>query len=367
MRLALRLARRAFGLTSPNPMVGAVLVKEGAIIGQGWHHRAGKPHAEMEALEDARRRGLSPKDSTLYVTLEPCSTQGRTPPCTEAILSSGIKRVVVAATDPNPLHCGRGMEILRAAGIQTEAGLLAKEATELNEVFNHWIVHRTPWITVKAAMSMDGKIATFTGQSKWITGEKARAVGMRLRLAADAILVGVNTVIADNPSLTLRIPSALRQGKTLRRIIMDPLGTIPMDSNVLNDKCVSLTTIVTTQAAGAEKVQALSQLVNVIVAPETGGWIDLPWLLKKLGAENVTHILVEGGGETNASFVMPRLAHRIAFFYAPIIIGGRNAPRGISGDGIQTLDDKIKLQDITWRKLGQDMLLSARIAPKSEK
>lgn len=204
MRRALALARRGYGTTSPNPMVGAVLVKGGRIIGQGWHHCAGEPHAEIEALRNAERRRNSPEGATLYVTLEPCCTHGRTPPCTAAIKAAGIKRVVVAAKDPNPQHAGRGFLILRRAGIEVEHGVLAEEATKLNEALNHWIVQRTPFVTVKAAMTLDGKIATASGESKWITGEEARAEGMRLRAGADAILVGVNTVLADDPSLTVR-------------------------------------------------------------------------------------------------------------------------------------------------------------------
>ena len=204
MRRALVLARRGYGTTSPNPMVGAVLVKGGKIIGQGWHHRAGEPHAEIEALRDAERRKNLPKGATLYVTLEPCCTHGRTPPCTDAIKAAGIARVVVATTDPNPQHAGRGFRILRRAGVALEHGVLAEEATQLNEVFNHWIVQRTPFVTVKAAMTLDGKIATASGESKWITGEEARAEGMRLRVGADAILIGVNTMLVDDPALTVR-------------------------------------------------------------------------------------------------------------------------------------------------------------------
>ena len=205
MRLALGLARRGYSYTSPNPMVGAVLVKHGRIIGRGWHERVGGPHAEVEALREAARRGHDPRRATLYVTLEPCSTHGRTPPCTDAIIGAGIARVVVAATDPNPAHAGRGFRILRRAGIEVVTGVLEHEATQLNESFNHWIVHRTPFVTVKAAMTLDGKIATASGESKWITGEAARTEGMKLRHGADAILVGVNTILADDPSLTARV------------------------------------------------------------------------------------------------------------------------------------------------------------------
>src|SRR5882724_1283885 len=221
MRLALRLARRGCGATSPNPMVGAVLVKRGKIIGQGWHRRAGGPHAEIEAFRDAQARGNDPKGSTLYVTLEPCSTHGRTPPCTDAIKAARIKKVVVAASDPNPAHAGRAFRLLKRTGIKVVHGILADKAARLNEAFNHWIIHRTPFVTVKAAMTLDGKIATAAGESKWITGPTARAHGMRLRQESDAILVGINTVLVDDPGLTARkIPGSSFKVQTPRRRII---------------------------------------------------------------------------------------------------------------------------------------------------
>src|SRR6266850_285940 len=204
MRLALRLARRGYGVTSPNPMVGAILVKRGRIIGSGWHRHAGLPHAEIEAIRDAQRRGHSPRGATLYVTLEPCCTHGRTPPCTEAIIAAGIKKVIVGATDPNPRHSGRAFAILKRGSVEVAHGVLEETCQQLNEAFNHWIVHHTPFVTIKAAMTLDGKIATASGESKWITGARARACGMKLRQGADAILVGVNTILADDPSLTAR-------------------------------------------------------------------------------------------------------------------------------------------------------------------
>src|SRR5260370_11300551 len=240
MRRALRLAARGYGRVSPNPLVGAVMVKSGRIIGQGWHHRAGDPHAEIEALRDAARRSQSPLGATLYVTLEPCCTHGRTPPCTDAIIASGIKRVVVAATDPNRVNAGGGFGILRRAGIEVVNGLLAGEAARLNEGFNHWIVHRTPFVMVKAAMTIDGKIAAASGESRWITGRKARAHGMKLRRGTDPNLVGLNTVLADDPSLTARPV----QAHPLRRIILDARARTPLNNRVVSDASARLTTII---------------------------------------------------------------------------------------------------------------------------
>ena len=398
-------------------MVGAVLVKGGKIIGRGWHRRAGESHAEIEALRDAQKRGHNPRGAALYVTLEPCSTHGRTSPCTEAIIAAGIKRVVVGATDPNPKHSGRAFSILRRAGIATthlcefgvprsrgktylhrsnrlkvELQTLAGECTRLNEAFNHWIIHRTPFVTVKAAMTLDGKIATAGGESKWITGEKARACGMKLRQGADAVLVGVNTVLSDNPSLTFRRQRAegrrQKERKRLRRIILDSIARTPLDAKVVSDGFAALTTIVVSQRAPKRRVAALARKVNVIVAPsmkagravlsplrrarsptsDVGGsdapyqHIDLHWLLKKLGGENVTRLLVEGGGEVNASFLLGGLAQRVAFFYAPKILGGRDSRKAVAGDGTAKLNDVLELRELEWHRLGPDLLLTARVA-----
>ena len=344
MRLAIGLARRGTGQTSPNPTVGAVLVKGRKIIGRGWHRGAGLPHAEVEALRDARRRGNNPKGATLCVTLEPCCTHGRTPPCTDAIIAAGIQRVVVGATDPNPRHSGRGFRILQQAGIEVIHGVRAEECSNLNEAFNHWIVQRTPFVTVKAAMTLDGKIATASGESKWITGEKARAEGMKLRRGADAILAGINTILADDPELTARAKMAdgrWKVVKPIRRIILDSMARTPLAAKVVSDKHAALTTIVVGEHAPKSRVAALARRVKVIVAPirKVGRavlcppqrarsnaphqQIDVRWLLHRLGSENVTSLLVEGGGEVNASFLLGGLAQRVAFFYAPKILGGR--------------------------------------------
>ena len=388
MRLALQLARRGYGATSPNPMVGAVVVRGDKIIGRGWHHRAGAPHAEIEALRDAQKRGHKVNGATLYVTLEPCCTYGRTPPCTEAIKAAGIKRVVAGAIDPNPQHQGKAFKILRRAGIAVVPGVLAEECERLNEAFNHWIVQRTPDVTVKAGMTLDGKIATALGESRWITGERARAHGMKLRQGADAILVGINTVLADDPSLTVRNPrSELRSSKAgrsprsedgspereaqgasaaglshpLRRIVLDTMGRTPLVAKVVNDECAALTTIVVSKLAPQRRVAALAKRVRVTVAPGSDGKINLRWLLKKLGSENVTSLLVEGGGEVNAAFLLPGLAQRIAFFYAPMILGGRDSRRAVAGEGAGTLAESLSLADLQWRRLGPDWLLTARL------
>ena len=414
---ALRLARKGFGTTSPNPMVGAILVKGGKIIGRGWHRRAGGPHAEIEALRAAQKQGHNVKGAILYVTLEPCCTHGRTPPCTDAIIGAGIKRVVVSATDPNPKHTGKGLKVLRRAGVEvselrrhdgalksgdlsppSKSGargsafarlrrggrsprqILADECARLNEAFNHWIVHRTPFVTVKAAMTLDGKIATASGESKWITAEAARACGMKLRQGADAILVGINTILADDPSLTVRSnvnskaniqhPTFNIQHPKLRRIILDSLARTPLTAKVVSDKQAALTTIVVSKHAPKKRAAALARRVNVVVAPlaksaigNRQSAINLRWLLKKLGAENVTSLLVEGGGEVNASFLLGGLAQRVAFFYAPKILGGRDSRKAVAGAGARSLAETVQLRDVEWKRLGPDLLLTAQLIP----
>jgi diaminohydroxyphosphoribosylaminopyrimidine deaminase / 5-amino-6-(5-phosphoribosylamino)uracil reductase len=375
MRLALRLAHRGYGMTSPNPMVGAVLVKGGKIIGRGWHRRAGGAHAEIEAIRDAQEHGHSFEGATLYVTLEPCSTHGRTPPCTEAIMAGGIRHVVVGAIDPNPRHHGQGLRILRQAGIEVTQGAMAEECARLNEAFNHWIVRRTPFVTVKAGMSLDGKIATASGESRWITSEQSRAHAMHLRQGMDAILVGINTVLADDPGLTVRIAEVRGQRPEskvpspkytvphgrLRRIILDAMARTPLTAKVLSDEWAGLTTIVVSGSAPRGRIAALTKRVNVLVAPALSGRINLRWLLKKLGAQNVTSLLVEGGGEVNASFLLQGLAHRALFFYAPMILGGRTSHRAVSGEGARTLAESLSLNWLEWRRLGPDLVLSARV------
>jgi diaminohydroxyphosphoribosylaminopyrimidine deaminase/5-amino-6-(5-phosphoribosylamino)uracil reductase len=388
-------------MTSPNPMVGAVLVKGGKTIGRGWHRRAGLPHAEIEALRDAQKHGHSTRGATLFVTLEPCSTHGRTPPCTDAIIAAGIKRVVVGAIDPNPKHSGKAFKILRRARIEvvwwgerprepksrSKRGSsvasphqqLADQCTRLNEAFNHWIVHRTPFVTVKAAMTLDGKIATARGEAKWITGGQARAQGMKLRQGADAILVGVNTILADDPSLTFRAAESSQrniqhstfnaQPRMPRRIVLDALARTPLNAKVVSDAFAPSTTVVVSRRAPKRRVAALARCVNVIVAPSAQSpianrqsAIHLPWLLKKLGAENVTSLLVEGGGEVNASFLLSGFAQRITFFYAPKILGGRDSIRAVSGEGALNLSEMLPLDQVEWKKTGEDLMLTARVA-----
>ncbi len=362
MRRALVLARRGEGRTSPNPMVGAVLVSNGRIIGEGWHRKAGGPHAEIEAIEEARRGGHSTAGSILVVTLEPCCTQGRTPPCTQAIVDAGIQAVVAATADPNPNHSGRGFQILRAGGVRVETGVLSEASNQMNESFNHWIVRRTPFVVLKLAMTLDGRLATASGQSKWITGETARREGMRLRKSADAILVGVNTLIADDPSLTIRTSSGrIVAGSSLRRFVLDTRGRTPLDAAVLNDDLARQTTVVLGLGTSREIVRRLSEKVTVWEAPVMGGKIDLKSLVARMGGDGITRLIVEGGGEVAASFLGQGLVQRVAFFYAPKILGAAKALPGVGGAGASGASELLKLSQVRWRRAGEDLFLTARV------
>ena len=358
MRRAIRLAQRAQGETFPNPLVGAVITQAGAIIGEGWHHRAGGPHAEIEAFRNAESRSQSAAGATLYVTLEPCCTHGRTPPCTAAIIKAGVRRVVVGTVDPNPDHAGHGLELLRQNGIEVVVGVSEPEAAQLNPAFNHWIVRRTPLVTLKSAMTLDGKIATAAGESKWITNEQSRAEVLRLRRDSDAVLVGLNTVLLDDPGL---LPTPRHARPFRRRIVLDSRARTPLTAKLLNDPARGQTIVVVGEAAPPRRVAALRQRAHVIVAPVTKSGIDLPWLMRELGRLPVTHLLVEGGGEVHASFLAAGLVHRVAFFYAPKILGGAASRRSVAGAGFTSLEVAPRLVQCRTRRFGSDFLLTGAI------
>ncbi len=360
MRRALLLAKRGYGRVSPNPMVGAVLTRRDTIIGEGWHRKAGEAHAEVAALNDAKRRKNKIKGATLYVTLEPCSTTGRTPPCTQAILDADIKRVVVACLDPNPKHAGRGIALLETAGLNVTTGVLEDKAIALNQSFFHWIQGQRPWVTVKAAMTLDGKIATASGESKWITGPEARRHAMKLRYGMDAMLVGIETVLADDPSLTVRRGTSDKPSKPLLRLVLDSKARTPLDSKLLTDPWKEWTRVVISQSAPRKRAKILQEKVEVWESPNRGH-VDLNWLLDRLGAENITSLLVEGGGQVNASFFDQQLVQAVAFYYAPKVLGGEHSRRAVSGKGAQTIQEAIRLQNVTWKKVGQDLVMQALV------
>jgi len=350
------LARRGLGKTSPNPAVGAVLVRGRKIIGEGWHRKAGGPHAEVFAF-----RGVDARGATLYVTMEPCCTFGKTPPCTDAIIAAGVKRVVVAALDPNPKHNGRGLKILRRAGIRVEHGLLADEATAMNEAFNKWITTGLPFVIAKAAMSLDGKIATRTGDAKWITSEVARREGHTLRAKVDAVMVGANTVVRDDPQLTLRHGVL---GKQPLRVVVDARGRTPTSARLFNDVHRKRTLVLTTKLSPARWRRYIGNLgIELFTVPEKSGRVDLRAGLKSVGKRNVTSVLIEGGGELLGSAFDAKLVDKAQFFYAPIVIGGRKAITAVAGEGVAKVKRAIRLEDCRWKRLGNgEMLFEARVA-----
>lgn len=350
MDLALSLAQSAQGQTAPNPMVGAVLVKDGEIVGMGAHLKAGEPHAEVHAL---RMAGEKANGATLYVTLEPCSHHGRTPPCAEAVVQAGIAQVVIAALDPNPLVAGRGMRRLQEAGIDVLFGLKEKDSVRLNEVFNKYITTGLPFVTVKTANTIDGKVATETGSSRWITGVEAREAVHQLRHQHQAILVGINTVIQDNPQLTTRLPQG---GKNPVRIIVDSKLRIPLDAYVVIDGQAP-TWIYTTQEADLHKKEELEEKGVKVFPVSPGPHVDIPSLLAHLGGEQITSVLVEGGSQINGSFLSNRSIDKLITFIAPKVVGGSHAPTSFGGEGVQRMEDAIELENVQLKQIGQDILI----------
>jgi len=353
MREALRIARHAEGRTSPNPLVGAVVVRDGKIIAEGWHRQAGTPHAEVHALNMAGKLACG---ATLYVTLEPCSHFGRTPPCAEKIIAAGIKRVVAAMSDTNPKVAGRGFEILKNAGIEVEVGLLEDEARKLNEIFLKWITQKLPFVTLKFACSLDGKIATVGGESQWISGLESRKFSHHLRDINDAILVGVGTVLADNPSLTTRLVN----GKNPVRVIVDSHARTPLNSNVVADKSAR-TIIAVTSNALDEKISALKNHGVEIITAGGGERVDLKILMRSLAEREITSVLVEGGGTVHFSMLKENLVDKVLAFVAPKIIGGATALTAVEGAGFVKLSDAVNLKNFTATQLGEDFLLSGYV------
>lgn len=353
MRRALRLAARGF--TAPNPMVGAVLVKDGRVIGEGYHRRAGLPHAEVEAL---RQAGDKARGATLYVTLEPCSHWGRTPPCADALIEAGVRCVYAAMQDPNPLVSGKGFQRLREAGVEVYVGVLEEQARHLNEIFVKYHTTGMPFVTVKAAMSLDGKIATRTGDSKWITSEPARRLVHRLRARHDAILVGVDTVLRDDPLLTVRLPR-LREPLRRWRVVVDSRLRCSESAQVLKVEDAP-TLIATTASAPPDKVARLRERgVEVEVLPALNGRVDLFALMQTLAQRGITGVLCEGGGTLIASLFASQLVDKVIFFYAPRLIGGKDAPTAVEGEGITNVCDSLSFDRVYWKKVGVDMMVQA--------
>jgi diaminohydroxyphosphoribosylaminopyrimidine deaminase/5-amino-6-(5-phosphoribosylamino)uracil reductase len=353
---ALDLAARARGLTSPNPMVGAVIVRDGTVVGEGFHQAAGKPHAEIEALAAA---GAQAAGATLYVTLEPCVHHGRTPPCAPAVVGAGIRRVVVATGDTNPLVAGAGIAALREAGLEVVDGVLEAQAAALNRVFLRAMRERRPHVTLKAAATLDGKIADVHGTSKWITGDAARAEAHRLRSESDAIVVGIGTVLADDPALTVRIEG--RWPREPLRVVLDSTARTPTSAQLILGATPARALIAVGAAAPEARVRALAATgAEVVRCPDTAGRVSPRTLLSELFARDVRGVLVEGGAEVAASFVDDDLVDRVAMFFAPLVIGGRGAPTVVGGVG-RELKRALALESLEVRRVGEDLLVEADV------
>ncbi len=336
-------------------MVGAVLVRDGEVVGEGYHQRAGTPHAEVHALRAAGERA---RGATLYVNLEPCAHYGRTPPCVEALIAAGVAEVHIAMLDPNPLVNGKGRARLEAAGIRTVLGECAEEAAELNEAFVTWVMRGRPFVIAKYAASLDGKIATRTGDSRWITGEQARLRVHEWRDAVDAVAVGANTVLLDDPLLTTRLPD--REVRHPLRIVVDSRGRVPLSARCFDPALPGRTVVAATAAFPAEKRAALAERgIEVLILPADGeGLVHLGALLAELGRREVTSLLVEGGGTLLGAFFRARLVDRVLAFLAPIVIGGRDAPGPVEGEGVERLSEAPRLERVRVERLGEDILLS---------
>jgi diaminohydroxyphosphoribosylaminopyrimidine deaminase / 5-amino-6-(5-phosphoribosylamino)uracil reductase len=351
MRMACRLALKAAGRTSPNPMVGAVLVRRGQVVGTGYHHFAGGDHAEIVAL---KRAGAKARGSTLYLTLEPCSHYGRTPPCVGALIQSGIEQVVCGTRDPNPQVAGRGFRQLRKAGIKVRVGVLEEQCRALIEAFSKFITRGLPFVTLKLAASLDGKIATHSGDARWISGEDSRRTVHRLRNQVDAVVIGAATVSADDPQLTCRIPG----GRNPLRIVLDSRLRMPLSARVLRQKDPQNTIIAAGRSAPITKMRQLEALgASVWRMPLGPNGISWRALLRKLAAVDVVSVLIEGGAEISASALKERAVDKVIFFYAPKIIGGDGRPM-VEHLGISRVKQAIPVQHLRMVKSGGDVMIS---------
>ncbi len=359
MSRALELARLGLGLTSPNPIVGAVVVSDGTLVGQGYHRRAGEAHAEVLALAEA---GARARGATLYVTLEPCNHHGRTPPCVEAVLAHGVGRVVVAVTDPNARVRGGGIAALSAAGVDVSTGCLAAEARADNREFLFAMERGRPHVTLKWAMTLDGKIAAFDRRARWITGEPARAEAHRFRSRSDAVVVGIGTAFADDPALDVRL-SAPWPREPLR-VVVDSKARLPVSARVIEAGLPSRCLVAVADQAPPDRVARLVERgVTVLACKSDEGRVDLRDLITRLFAMDTLAILVEGGGALHGAFVAAGLVDRVAVFVAPKLIGGASAPTAVGGPG-RHLEDSLELVSPTMRQLGNDWLIEADVAPR---
>jgi len=356
MRRALKLAEKGWSRTRPNPLVGCVIVRDDEVIAEGYHEALGRAHAERAAIEQARLHGIELTGATLYVNLEPCSHFGRTPPCADLIIENRLARVVVAMEDPNPLVAGRGIQSMRTAGIEVTTGVLEADAQRLNEIFIKHITTGKPFVMLKAAISVDGKIATHTGESKWISGAQSRKLVHRWRSRTAAILVGINTVLQDNPSLTTRLHG--KKDLDPARIIVDSTGRLTPQHRVFNPDSKAPVIVATTSAINPLKAEQLKQAgATLLVLDGPDGEVDLKALIDQLGESGIDSILLEGGGRLNEAFLRAGLVDKILLFMAPKIIGGSASIACFHGEGTEHLAEAITITDMTVTPVGDDFLI----------
>ncbi|MEG2353900.1 MAG: bifunctional diaminohydroxyphosphoribosylaminopyrimidine deaminase/5-amino-6-(5-phosphoribosylamino)uracil reductase RibD [Clostridium sp.] len=355
MKLALELAKKGCGSVSPNPLVGAVIVKDNRIIGEGYHEIYGGNHAEVNAFTNSSE---SVDGATIYVTLEPCSHYGKTPPCVDKIIEKNISKVVIGTLDPNPIVSGCGMKKLRDAGINVEVGVLEEECIRINEIFMKYIVKKTPFVVMKIAMSLDGKIATSSGESKWISGEDSRRRVHELRGELSAIMVGVNTIIKDDAELTSRIEGS----KNPIRIVVDSTLRIPIESRIIKSINKSRLIIATTNKATVERINILEEKgAEVLILKDKNGRVDLQELMINLGELQIDSILLEGGSILNYSALESSIVDKVQIYIAPKIIGGEQAKTPVSGEGVTLLKDAFKVRDLKTRFIGEDIFIEGYI------
>lgn len=357
MERALELAKKGAGYTNPNPLVGAVIVKDGRILGEGYHKVYGSHHAEINAFLNASE---DVKGATMYVTLEPCSHYGKTPPCAKALVEKGIKKVIIGLKDPNPLVAGKGIKILEDAGIEVITGVLEEKGKKLNEIFLKYITTKLPFCIMKTAMTLDGKIATHTNASKWITGELSRKYVHELRHRVAGIMVGIGTVLADDPSLTTRLEESI--GNDPIRIIVDSSARIPLESKVLNLQSDKRTIIATTEKADKAKLKVLEKKgAEIILISSKKGKVDLSLLMKELGDRKIDSVLLEGGSELNYAALEEGIVDKVNAFIAPKIIGGNTAKTPVGGQGKAYMSEAINLKGIDIQRFGDDIMIEGYI------
>lgn len=358
MQLAYNLAKKGCGGVNPNPLVGAVIVKDDKIIGEGFHEIFGGPHAEVNAFRFAKQ---SVEGATMYVTLEPCSHYGKTPPCAQAIVDNKISRVVIGMLDPNPLVSGRGVNLLKENGIEVESDFLSAELTQMNRVFLKFIQSKKPYVVMKTAMTLDGKIASRTGDSRWVSNELSRARVHELRNELMGIMVGVDTVIADNPILTTRL-SGNKKGRNPIRIVVDSKARIPLNSKILNTSDESKTIVAVTTAADQAAIDKIEALGNeVVVIGEKDGKVDLNQLALVLGKKGIDGILLEGGATLNYAALESKLVDEVHAYIAPKLIGGTKAKTPVGGEGIEKMNDAVNLQNIRFENIADDLLVVGEV------